>query len=138
MSGEGACTSNTEALVLDCPRSTSGNVACFAGTRVPMVTFVTSLVAKWETAVLCRPEGNECWVTDVHANGSFSASKPRLRFKLGDFAVGSPGTGWDISLDGQHFLMVKFGQTKLQPVTELIPVQNWFEELKRLAPTTKK
>jgi hypothetical protein len=41
-------------------------------------------------------------------------------------------------LDGQRFLMVKFGERKPLPVTELILVQNWFEELKRLAPTGKK
>jgi hypothetical protein len=30
--------------------------------------------------------------------------------------------------------MVKREEPKLQPVTEMIIVQNWFEELKRLAP----
>ena len=45
---------------------------------------------------------------------------------------------WDISLDGQRFLMVKLDERKPQPVTEMILVQNWFEELKRLVPTGKK
>ena len=45
---------------------------------------------------------------------------------------------WDISHDGQRFLMVKQGERKPQPVTELILVQNWFEELKHLAPAGKK
>ena len=31
--------------------------------------------------------------------------------------------------------MTKFGERKPNPVTEMIVVQNWFEELKRLAPT---
>jgi hypothetical protein len=34
--------------------------------------------------------------------------------------------------------MVKDGERKPQPVTEMILVQNWFEELKRLVPTEKK
>jgi len=31
--------------------------------------------------------------------------------------------------------MVKVHQTQFQPVTEMILVQNWLEELKRLCPT---
>jgi hypothetical protein len=34
--------------------------------------------------------------------------------------------------------MVKQEERKSQPVTEMILVQNWFEELKRLVPTGKK
>jgi hypothetical protein len=33
--------------------------------------------------------------------------------------------------------MVKLEQRKPPPVTEMILVQNWFEELKRLCPTGK-
>lgn len=46
--------------------------------------------------------------------------------------------GYDLSQDGQRFLMVKLGQTKPTPVTEMILVLNWFEELRRLVPTEKK
>jgi hypothetical protein len=34
--------------------------------------------------------------------------------------------------------MVKLDDRKPTPVTEMILVQNWFEELKRLAPSGKK
>jgi hypothetical protein len=34
--------------------------------------------------------------------------------------------------------MVKFDDRRPAPVTEMILVQNWFEELKRLAPSGKK
>jgi hypothetical protein len=34
--------------------------------------------------------------------------------------------------------MVKDDQNKPEPVTEMILVQNWVEELKRLVPTGKK
>ena len=34
--------------------------------------------------------------------------------------------------------MVKLEEAKPTPVTEMVLVQNWFEELKRLAPTGKK
>jgi hypothetical protein len=33
--------------------------------------------------------------------------------------------------------MTKRAEAKPQPVTEMILVQNWFEELKRLVPTRK-
>jgi len=33
--------------------------------------------------------------------------------------------------------MVKLEESKSMPVTELILVQNWFEEIKRLAPINK-
>ncbi|MGD0001733.1 MAG: hypothetical protein ABSE21_16680 [Bryobacteraceae bacterium] len=45
---------------------------------------------------------------------------------------------WEISSDGQRFLMVKLDDRKPVPVTEMILVQSWFEELKRLAPSGKK
>jgi serine/threonine-protein kinase len=80
---------------------------------------------------------NQVWAVDVRTDGGFSPSKPRLLFKV-QFGRTAPIRNWDISLDGQRFLMVKGEEPKLQPVTELILVQNWFEELKRLAPTGNK
>ena len=80
---------------------------------------------------------DEYWITDVQTGGTFSASKPRLLFKSGNFLIGGTRTV-EISLDGKRFLMTKLGDRKAQPVTELILVQNWLEEVKRLAPTRKK
>jgi hypothetical protein len=77
------------------------------------------------------------WAVDVQTDGGFSTSKPRLLFERSGHAVGDPTRGYDLSLDGQRFLMVKLDQRKPTPVTEMILVQNWFEELKRLAPTGK-
>ncbi|MBP1601938.1 MAG: hypothetical protein H6Q06_2089, partial [Acidobacteria bacterium] len=68
----------------------------------------------------------------------FSAGKPRLLFDQAGYGVGDPIRCWDISPDGKRFLMVKLEERKPQPVTEMILVQNWFEELKRLCPTGKK
>ncbi len=45
-------------------------------------------------------------------------------------------THYDIHPDGERFLMNKESEEEL-PMTELIVVENWFEELKRLAPTGK-
>jgi eukaryotic-like serine/threonine-protein kinase len=80
----------------------------------------------------------ELWVTDVRTTTTFSASKPRLLFKQPDCITSEPTRNWDVSPDGQHFLMTKLFSRKPQPVTELILVQDWLEELKRLVPTPKK
>jgi hypothetical protein len=76
-------------------------------------------------------------VVDVQTGPAFSAGKPRLLFERRGF--GDSGVrNWEISSDGQRFLMVKLDDRKPTPVTEMILVQNWFEELKRLAPSGKK
>ena len=80
-------------------------------------------------------DGQQVWAVDVRTEGDFSASKPRLLFKAPGLSLGGPIRGWDLSLDGQRFLMVKLEEAKPKPVTEMILVQNWFEELKRLCPT---
>ncbi len=77
--------------------------------------------------------GDQVWVVDVRLDAGFAPSKPRLLFEKPYLHAG-PVRGWDISADGQRFLMVKYEEIKLPPVTEMILVQNWFEELKRLAP----
>jgi len=81
---------------------------------------------------------DQVWVVDVRTDGGFATSKPRLLFEKPGFSRTEPIRCWDLSLDGQRFLMVKMGEIKPRPVTEMILVQNWFEELKRLVPTGKK
>lgn len=80
------------------------------------------------------------WEVDVRTDSKFFAGKPRLLFKSDSiqFLLGAPSHTWDVSLDGQHFLMPKFGERKPHPVTEMILVQNWFEEIKHLSPNGKK
>ena len=47
------------------------------------------------------------------------------------------GRSYDISPDGQRFLMIKEGGADgTAALASLIVVQNWFEELKRFVPTT--
>ena len=50
--------------------------------------------------------------------------------------AGPPGRTYDISPDGQRFLMIKEASGDQNTGWELILVQNWFEELKRLVPTS--
>jgi eukaryotic-like serine/threonine-protein kinase len=84
-------------------------------------------------------EQSQVWVVDVAMNGGFTSAKPRLLFKSpGLGGGGTPIRGWDLSRDGQRFLMVRNEEMKPAPVTELVLVQNLFEELRRLALTGKK
>jgi len=75
----------------------------------------------------------------VERASSWAATTPTLLVKEGYFTIpgGFPGRTYDISPDGQRFLMSKTGggtdQTAAPP--QIIVVQHWAEELKRLVPT---
>jgi serine/threonine-protein kinase len=76
----------------------------------------------------------------VERGESWAATAPTMLFKTdGYFMIpgGNPGRTYDISADGQRFLMIKQGGGPGQSATppSLIVVQNWTEELKRLVPT---
>jgi len=70
---------------------------------------------------------------------SWAATTPTLLIKAGYFTVpgGSPGRTYDISLDGQRFLLIKEGGGSEQAAapSNLIVVQHFDQELKRLVPT---
>jgi hypothetical protein len=69
----------------------------------------------------------------------FSAGKPKVLF-AGQFEPSPspvPTANYDVSPDGQRFLMVKPGGRDQAP-TQINIVPNWFEELKRKVPTRKK
>jgi serine/threonine-protein kinase len=73
----------------------------------------------------------------VSRGPSWSATKPSVVVKAGYFT--NPvwwGRSYDVSPDGQRFLMIKEGGPEAPaPTPSLVVVQHWFEELKRLAPT---
>jgi len=65
----------------------------------------------------------------VTTNPTFAASKPRLLFEK-PYAMTHRPDAWqnyDVSPDGQHFLMVKAEQELA--ATQINVVLNWFEEL---------
>jgi hypothetical protein len=74
---------------------------------------------------------------DVDTSTVFRPGAPRLLFE-GPYLAPQQGRQiFDVSLDDQRFLMIKRAETSDAdaPESQLIVVQNWFEELKRLAPT---
>jgi serine/threonine-protein kinase len=81
---------------------------------------------------------DQVWAVDIETDGDFKSGTPRLLFEQLGFVFGDNIRSFDLSKDGKRFLMARFGSRKPTPVTEMILVQNWFEELKRLVPTEKK
>ncbi len=73
--------------------------------------------------------GDKMIVVDVEIEGELTLGEPRVLFQK---PLASPN--YDVTLDGQHFVMVEQGESQPAP-TQLILVQNWGEELKRLVPT---
>ncbi len=59
----------------------------------------------------------------IQTDSGFSASKPRFLMEMEGYHFGLVRS-WDISPGGRRFLAVKKDQSKLQPITELILVQN--------------
>jgi hypothetical protein len=69
-------------------------------------------------------------------SATFTARNPVMLFK-GDFAPSLGGRNYDVSPDGRRFLMLKMGASGASaqdPPARFTVVENWFEELKRLAP----
>jgi hypothetical protein len=60
---------------------------------------------------------------------------PRLVVELdmSEYDSTAPLRSWNVSPDGQRFLASRF-EGKGQPITTLHVVQNWSEELRRVAP----
>jgi hypothetical protein len=69
----------------------------------------------------------------VTAAPTFAASPPRMLFegRYGATAIVRP---YDVSPDGQRFLMVKQKDRAPIFVSQMILVQNWLEELKARVP----
>jgi serine/threonine-protein kinase len=75
-------------------------------------------------------------VVDIQAQTGFVPGRPRLLFSAPHFSRNVTGPDYGISPDGQRFLMIKapMPDTASSP-QQLNVVLNWFDELKRLAPT---
>ena len=78
--------------------------------------------------------GNELFVAEIATVPSFSIGRPRVLFE-GPYASDPIDRGfpnYDVSLDGERFLMVTRGDDSVAPT--LTFVQNWLAELKERVP----
>jgi serine/threonine-protein kinase len=82
--------------------------------------------------------GDKMMAVDIAAQPSFTAGKPRMLFE-GHYQT-TPVTypNYDVSPDGQRFLMLKPIEQAQAAPTQINVVLNWFEELKRRVPTGTK
>jgi serine/threonine protein kinase/Tol biopolymer transport system component len=84
--------------------------------------------------------GDKMMAVEITTRPSLSAGKPKVLF-AGQYQPSPnpvPNANYDVSPDGQRFLMVKpSGQDQVAP-TQINVVLNWFEELKQKVPTGTK
>ena len=82
--------------------------------------------------------GSKIMAVDISTQPGFTAGKPRVLFEGPYLPTPVTFTNYDVSPDGQRFLMLKpNGQTQAAP-TQIVVVQNWFEELKQKVPAGTK
>jgi serine/threonine-protein kinase len=95
---------------------------------------------------LWAPDGRELFyltstrhlmAVSVRTDPSIAFGTPEVVFEGSYYAPsGPPGRTYDVSPDGHRFLMIKEGSASDEtPPAELILVQNWLDELKRLVTT---
>ena len=80
-------------------------------------------------------DGASLVAVSVETEGGFSLGRAQSLFK-DVYVLRSSSRSYDIHPDGEQFLMIKKVEEEV-PRTELIVVENWFEELKRRVPTGK-
>jgi hypothetical protein len=101
------------------------------------------------TAPAWRRDGRELYyVEDASAGGplkirmmampitltpTFSAGTPRMLFE-GPFRIDGPFRTYDVTPDGQRFLMVQETAQPAARLSHMVLVQNWTEELERVVP----
>jgi Tol biopolymer transport system component len=76
--------------------------------------------------------GDRLMAVDVETSTTFRSATPRMLFE------GAYDIDYDVSRDGQRFLMIRPGGDRVRPLgdqsRELHIVVNWFEELRRQVP----
>ena len=82
--------------------------------------------------------GDKMMAVDITSKPGFAAGTPRNLFEGRYETAIVPIDNYDVSPDGQRFLMLKpIEQTRAAP-TQINIVLNWFEELKQKVPPGKK
>jgi len=77
--------------------------------------------------------GEAMMVVGIKTEPTFTVGSPIVLF-TGKYTTTVTGVSYDISPDGQRFLMMK-GADEEEGQSQINVVLNWFEELKRLVPT---
>ena len=82
--------------------------------------------------------GDKMMAVEVTTQPAFAVGKPKVLFQGPYLPTGAEAPFYDVSADGQRFLMIKPSeQDSPSSLTQIVVVQNWFEELKRPVPPGK-
>jgi eukaryotic-like serine/threonine-protein kinase len=82
--------------------------------------------------------GDKMMAVEIATQPGFTAGSPRMLFEGGYETAPFPSTNYDVSPDGQRFLMIKPSEAGEAAPTQINVVLNWFEELKQKVPVGKK
>ena len=72
------------------------------------------------------------------SSAALSAGTPRQLFEVKGLSTTGPARGYDVTPDGQRFLFHRAVDVPPPPAPPMVLVENWIEELKRLAPASKR
>ena len=73
---------------------------------------------------------------DVTFGATFTVGSPRMLFEMASYNT-VPLRSYDVTQDGRRFLMPQVKPQPAPALSQMVMVQNWFEELKRRVPTGK-
>jgi Tol biopolymer transport system component len=82
--------------------------------------------------------GDKMMAVDIATQLGFTVGKPRVLFAGWYEATPATFSNYDVTPDGQRFLMLKRNEQEASAPTQINVVLNWFEELKHRVPTEKK
>ena len=79
--------------------------------------------------------GNRMMAVEITTQPAFSAGTPKLLFE-GNYVFNSSllSNSYDVSPDGQRFLLMKANQSAQAAASQINVLLNWFEELKAKVP----
>ena len=82
--------------------------------------------------------GNKMMDVDIATQPTFSAGKPKMLFEGPYVLTPRSFPDYDVTPDGQRFLMLKPSEQEQVATTQINIVLNWFDELKQKVPAGKK
>jgi serine/threonine-protein kinase len=78
--------------------------------------------------------GNKVMAVEIETELDFSAGNPRVLFEGRYLLTTGSFPFYDVSPDGERFLMLKRDDSETSSLTQIHVVLNWFEELKQKSP----
>src|SRR5260370_7174833 len=82
--------------------------------------------------------GDKMMAVDIATQPGFTVGKPRALFAGWYEATPATFSNYDVTPDGQRFLMLKRNEQEASAPTQINVVLNCLEELKRRVPTNRK